>query len=68
MCTHLSFLQLHVALMKERKKLTAVDIYDLFVPCYSPEGSNAKEEELEVMFHWMTFLEECEGRSSIYID
>jgi hypothetical protein len=49
-------------LKRDLKRLTAVEIYDLFVPCYSPEGSNAKEKELDAISYWMTFLEECEGR------
>ena len=71
----LPFLQLRVAqlvrdypiqcerlfLTKEQEQLTAVQFYDLFVPCFSPEGSNAKEKEVEAMGYWMTFLEECEG-------
>ena len=45
---------------RERRKLTAMQLYDLFSPTHSPEGSNAKEKELEIMVYWMSFLEECE--------
>ena len=44
------------------KKMTAVQIHDLFRPSYSSEGSNAREKELEVAYYWMNFLEECEGK------
>lgn len=47
---------------REPKKLTALQLYDLFSPSYSPEGSNAREGELQIMMYWMNFLEECEGR------
>lgn len=45
--------------------LTALQIYDLFSPIYSPRGSNAWEKELQVMVYWMNFLEDCEG--TLYI-
>lgn len=44
---------------KELKKLKAEQLYDIFKPLYSVDGSNAKEKELEVMTYWMSFLEEC---------
>ena len=46
---------------QEPKKLTAIQLYNMFSPCYSLEGSNAREKEVETMFYWMNFLEECEG-------
>lgn len=44
-------------LMQESKKLTAIELYDLFQPCYSLDGSNTWEKELETMFFWMTLEE-----------
>lgn len=53
-------------LTREPKKLTAPQIYDLFSPIYSPQGSNAWEKELQVMVYWMNFLEDCEGTFTAY--
>ena len=45
----------------ERQRLTAYQLYNLFHPIHSVDGSNVKEKELEVSLFWMCFLEECEG-------
>ena len=47
----------------ERRALSAAVVYDIFRPCFSPEGSNAREKELETMLFWTSFLEQCEGLS-----
>ena len=31
------------------KKVTAIQLYDMFSPCYSLEGSNAREKEMETV-------------------
>ena len=54
-------------LTREPRKLTALQIYDLFSPNFSPQGSNARDKELQVMVYWMDFLENCEGAYSRYI-
>ena len=53
-------------LARKRKSLTAIEIYDLFVPRYSPEGSNSKEKEVTALSYWMMFLEECQGTTILY--
>ena len=34
---------------QEPKKVTAIQLYDMFSPCYSLEGSNAREKEVETV-------------------
>ena len=46
---------------QEPKKVTAIQLYDMFSTCYSLEGSNAREKEVETVLFWMNFLEDCEG-------
>ena len=48
-------------LAREQKKITAAQVYELFVAAHSASGSNAREMELEIMQYWLAFLEECEG-------
>ena len=55
-------------LAQGQKKLTAIQLFDLFSPYYSPDGSNAREREVEIMYYWMNFLEECEGTRTIMDD
>ena len=46
---------------QEPKKVTAIQLYDMFSPCYSLEGSNAIGRKRWKLFYWMNFLEDCEG-------
>ena len=34
---------------QEPKEVTAIQLYDMFSPCYSLEGSNAREKEVETV-------------------
>ena len=53
--------QFEELLLSKNIHLTAAEVYSLFVPSYSAEGSNARVKELEIMTYWLTFLEECES-------
>ncbi|XP_014679921.1 PREDICTED: uncharacterized protein LOC106819862 [Priapulus caudatus] len=35
------------------------DLYNMFEPSFSDEGSNARVEEEAAMFTWMMFLQDC---------
>ena len=41
--------------------LTADGVFDMFFMSYSPQGSNAREQEESVGLHWYGFLQKVEG-------
>jgi len=43
------------------KEFTASDLDDLFLPVFSPSGSNAREKEEAVVLNWKDYIFEAEG-------
>ena len=48
-CFHLVRLMIATSIIQEPRKLTAIKLYNMFSPCYSLEGSNAREREVETV-------------------
>ncbi len=45
----------------EAQTLTAEEVEKLFVPLFSPQGSNKRSKEEQVMMHFLEFLQDLEG-------
>ena len=45
----------------EQKVLTADDLDKLFLPVFSPNGSNTREKEEEIILNWKDYIHESEG-------
>ena len=43
-------------------KITSNQLYDLFCPLLSPEGSNQHEAEVTTVYHWANYLQSVAGR------
>ena len=50
-----------LAASEKPRKLTSVEVQDLFSVTYSPVGSNKRREEETIIMYFYTFLQECEG-------
>ena len=48
-----------------RKQLTASFVLDMFHVSYSPQGSNKRPREEEVVLHWNYYVTELEGTFNI---
>ena len=44
-----------------KPSLTGLDLRNLFLISYSPQGSNIREREEEAVLHWFNYIDECEG-------
>ena len=56
---HPSILQ--EAFVHSDKKFTASDLDELFLPVFSPAGSNAREKEEAIVLNWKDYIFEAEG-------
>ncbi len=45
----------------EAQKLTAEEVENLFLPVFSPQGSNKRIKEEQVMMHFLEFLQDLQG-------
>lgn len=43
------------------KTITPQDLNEIFKPCFSPRGSNAREKEELIVLNWTDYLFEVEG-------
>ena len=46
------------------RKMSTVDLRNLFMLQFSPSGSNAREKEEATAMHWFTYLQDCEGETN----
>ena len=49
---------------RQRRKMSAEDLRNLFLLQFSPIGSNAREKEEATAMHWFTYLHDCEGKTN----
>ena len=53
--------QLHAMSCLSTIHVTPYDLDKLFLPLFSPEGSNAREEEEALILNWKDYIYEAEG-------
>lgn len=60
---------IHKLFMTQPEPITPDSLLNLFRTMFSPEGSNRREDEEQVIMYWVNFLEiiECELKASYYI-
>ena len=51
----------HELFVHSSKTVTPYDLDKLFLPLFSPEGSNAREEEEALILNWKDYIYETEG-------
>ena len=51
-----------LAASERPRRLTCVEVQDLFTVSYSPVGSNSRQREETTIMYFYAFLQECEGK------